>query len=169
MEYCVHCLPSLRKYHWDLHVDYYVGKLTSWLPRMPAEDLVWKLILKIGQLFGFIKIERNPDVRFIYNRSLIIFNEARARGIDIAVLKIAGLYKNEFQYTHRGRTRYFESIPLVASKNAHLIDNKYNFRNFLSVHGVPFAPGSQFTNLNKALSFVEKIGFPVVVKPSRGS
>ncbi len=169
MKYCQYCLPSLRRYHWDLHVDYYLGKLTGWLPRMPAEDLVWKLILKIGQLFGLVKIEREPDERFIYNRSLIIFNEARERGIDIAVLKIAGLYKNEFQYAHRGRTRYFESIPLVDSKNAHLIDNKYNFRNFLSGNGVPFAPGNQFTSLYKALDFAGQIGYPVVVKPSRGS
>ena len=115
------------------------------------------------------KFEKNPDKSKLLNRSLIFFNEAQKRGIDIRAVKVFGKYRNDFRFTHNKKNYHYEGIPLFSINSKFDMDHKLTARNLLLSYDVPMPRGGKFTNKQKALEFIKEIGFPVVVKPCSGS
>ena len=168
--YCQYCLPTKRKYHWNLHVDYYTERIRDFL-MLPASDSnwLWSGILNFFRLLGGVEFVKNPDETQIYNRSLVVFQEAQKRGIDIEAIKIFGGYKNEFRFKHKGRYYYFEANPLADIWHNWVIDHKAKFKALMQKHGIPVPEGRMFANKRKAMAYAQELGFPVVIKPATGS
>src|SRR3989344_7642039 len=177
-EYCLNCLPAKRRSHFDLHADYYFEKIRNfWFApfiflepkNWKNSDIVWSGLLNIFRLLGAVRFVRDPDEKEIYNRSLIIFREARKRGIEIEAIKIFGGYKNEFRYRIGGKYSYFETNPLANVWNSKAIDEKFQTKNILAANNVPVPLGHVFTSFRKARDYGLKLRFPLAVKPNAGS
>lgn len=73
-----------------------------------------------------------------------------------------------------GETLHFLSqytLPVIPQNYAHLIDNKKNFKSLLHHLGIPYLLESQCfapSDIENALLFANKIGFPVICKPVFG-
>ena len=176
--YCQYCLPTKRKSHWDLQVEYYMEKIRRTLLApvdlavdilMPNGDWLWEKILEFFGIFGLVKFVGDPPRTQIFNRSLIILDEAKKRGIEVEAIKIFGNFKNEYRFRLKnGSWRYFEANPL-ADEHRSLSDHKGGFKKLMEEHDVPVPEGHLFTRPRRASEFAKQIGFPVVVKPATGS
>src|SRR3989344_6891053 len=164
MEYCQHCLPAKRVSQWDLRADYYLGKIQRVLfPFRGNFDFLWGKILEIFGFFGLIEFVKDPRDADILNRSLIVFAEAKKRGIDIEIMKILGNYKNEFRFRHNGRWHYFEGVPFADMADHRLVDDKNRFKKLMMKNGIPVPTGAMFTSRSKAFNYAKTLGFPLVV------
>lgn len=177
-EYCQYCLPVKRRYHWDLKADYYMEIIRRSFLR-PVDfvasifdddsDWLWGKILEFFALFGAVKFVADPPREQIFNRSLIVLDEAKKRGIEVEAIKIFGDYKNEYRYRFAGKPwRYFEANPLADEKRS-LSDHKGRFKKLMLEHEVPVPEGQVFTSRKAGLRFADRLGYPVVVKPATGS
>lgn len=176
-DYCPHCYPTKRKYHKMLYWDYYFTKFFN-LVNFPVKllpqnsdfyHLVWKYFLKGLLFFKIATLDSGPDEKQFFNRSLIFFNEAKKRGIDIWAIKVFGKYNNEFRFKYNNKFYFYEEIPLTLKQNAYHLDDKIRIKNILNKNKEPVAAGKIFTNSQKAYNFGQTIGFPLVVKPNSGS
>jgi len=167
-KYCPYCLPAKRRTHKHFHIIYYL----SWLPSFDFKlniNKFWPLILQTLSIIKIVKFEANPNKEKLLNRSLIFFNEAQKRGIDIRVVKVFGKYRNDFRFTHNKKHYHYEGIPLFSINYKFDMDHKPTSRALLLENNIPMPKGNKFTNKQKALKFIEQIGFPVVIKPCSGS
>jgi len=147
-----------------------LDKLAGWI--VSDTDWLWEKILQFFALFKVVEFEKNPPPDQILNRSLIIFREAKARGIEIEAIKIAGSYKNEYRFRMpRGENkwRYFEGNPLVPGTRQETTDHKLYFKKLMREHEIPVPQGEMFTDMAEALNYASRLGYPVVVKPATGS
>lgn len=165
-----------------LQLDYYVSRffLSPFLlgqikkpnkgksKKLP-QNLGWGLILEMLALLRIVKFEKNPDENELYNRSLIFFQEAKKRGIDIRSVKCLSKCMNEFKFKYNGKNYYYEGIPLGLQEAPLNTDDKYKMKVELSKYGVPVAKGQLCRNLKQAKRFARKTGYPLVVKPNNGS
>ncbi len=139
---------------------------------MPKGDWLWEKILIFFSFFGLIKFVGDPPREQIFNRSLIILDEAKKRGIEVEAIKIFGNFKNEYRYRlpglRAGAWRYFEANPL-ADEHRSLSDHKGSFKKLMRKAGVPVPEGQLFTRQRRAIGYAEILGFPLVVKPATGS
>src|SRR3989344_3526350 len=177
-DYCPYCLPTKRRSHWDLQTEYYMEKIRRSFMR-PVEifaaalesemDWVWEKFLQFFAVFGLVRFVADPPREQIFNRSLIILDEARRRGIEIEAIKIGGNFKNEFRYRLEGKPwRYFEANPLADEKRG-VTDHKYQFKKLMQSQGIPVPEGEMFVSARLAVEYARELGFPVVVKPATGS
>ena len=132
-------------------------------------DWVWEKFLQFFAVFGLVRFVADPPREQILNRSLIILDEARRRGIEIEAIKIGGNFKNEFRYRLEGKPwRYFEANPLADEKRG-VTDHKYQFKKLMQSQGIPVPEGEMFVSARLAVEYARELGFPVVVKPATGS
>ncbi len=122
----------------------------------------------VVSLLGAVEFTARPDEERMLNRSLIIFREARKRGIRIEVMVMFGKITNEFRYQYRGRTYYYEAIPLVDGRNTD-IDHKGLVKDLYLKNSIPVAPGACFISKHRAYNFGKSLGYPLVVKPATGT
>lgn len=99
----------------------------------------------------------------------IIVNEARKRNIkveDICSGKVVKL-------SHKGHEEYlcWQFMSSTSSVAYEMANNKYLTKQVLKSAKISIATGDVFnkSQLEKALIFIKKIGFPVVVKPTNSS
>lgn len=117
-----------------------------------------------------IKLAREEAVQDtqaeIYNRTLVVAQEAKNRGLRINVVKVLGLTTHHFSIETPGGKRYFERLPLPFS-GAVLpidVDDKSQLKDLLLAHHLPTPKGEVFRDVDTALEYVRAhIGFPVVV------
>lgn len=165
MKFCKHCLPTKRTSHLSLHIEYYLEKIP--MPKTPV--FLDGLFMDFLSHLRIVKFEKNIQREKIYNRSLIFWDEALKRGLDISAVKVLGKYMNEFRLIYKGKHYFFEGTPLNIFSPSHPIDNKIKSKKILEKNGIPVAPGRVFTGFKGAKKYVLEIGFPVVVKPNSGS
>jgi cyanophycin synthetase len=179
-KHCEHCWPTRRKGHFLLHFGYYCERFFSAITRpfgflkrkksLNFQDYLWGLFLEFFALFGIVKFLDNPDESKIYNRSLIFFNEAKSRGLDIKSIMVLGKQMSEFRLCYEKKRYYFEGIPLtIIGKDRLEMDDKDYCKKILEKNDLPIAKGDCFTSKSKALDFGSELGFPLVVKPFDGS
>lgn len=136
---------------------------------MKDSDWLWEKILEFLAFFGAVRFVADPPREQIFNRSLIILDEAKKRGIVVEAIKILGKFKNEYRYKlPNGKWRYFEANPLADERRG-LMDHKYKFKKLMFEHGVPVPEGRMFVSQRLASEYARSLGFPVVVKPATGS
>jgi len=108
----------------------------------------------------------------IHNRSLVIAQAARKKGIIMKTLKLFGVKNtNFFSMVVNGKKLIFEGLPTLPIGHAQLLDfdNKFVFKKILSDNALPYAEGKSFYNSKAALRYARELGFPLVVKPCSGS
>ena len=180
-EYCEHCWPIKQRNHTTNHINYYIDKaMWNFCVLLGDSALKNKKIAKITEystgllfellsLLKIIKFIDNPDKTKLYNRSLIFFEEAQKRELNIKAIKLLGKYTNNFKFTHNGKRYYYDGIPLAMMHKNSDIDDKNKIKKLFDKNNIPIAHGNCFVNINKAIRFGLDLGFPLVVKPNNGS
>ena len=111
-KYCPDCWPTKRKSHDVLHIEYYIDryfisivkKMATILPkRKQKPEKLWGVFLEILSLFKIVKFIDSPDEKRLLNRSLIFFNEAKDRDIDIKAVKLFNNYIDEYKFIYNGK------------------------------------------------------------------
>ena len=179
-KFCPHCSSGGRRVtHSASHAHYYLEIITrpfSLLFRAVMGEkrdalykLVWDFALDALLLFRIARLRQDFDAVSFFNRSRIFLDEAHRRGIEIAAIEVCGRVTDEFRFVFHGKRYYYESIPLLARSLDPEIDDKYAVKKILQKHKIPVPEGRRFTSARKIFRYAKNIGYPLVVKPVRGS
>jgi len=104
--------------------------------------------------------------------ALMIWNEAKERGIVVEEFRLFGLPRNIFLATYpNGKRMAFEGIPLPQADIARVawMDNKAVLKKEFMKIGLPVAKGGSARTLKGALKIFRSITPPAIVKPYSGS
>ncbi len=106
------------------------------------------------------------------DRARAIWDEAIQRGIPMEQLLLFGYPIDSYRAHINSRWMYFESLPIPPLAEVQMYpwtDDKFLFKKLLQDHHIPVAQGKVATTLSHALSLLEELHMPVVVKPRIGS
>ena len=132
----------------------------------------------IGRIFtglGIVSPEKNFSLDAINPITAAFVRAGRKRGIEFTALKGPFGYIPYMRMKIGERVFEFEKLPRAEFKNksalAHCADDKWKVKQELRNAGFPFIPGQAFWWFQKpqALRWAQKSGYPVIVKPRRGS
>ncbi len=142
-------------------------KIYSFLKRAIFYNF-FRLLLLFG-IFKEVKIKKNSSQ--FHNRILVVVREAEKRNIPIKVIKFLGKNINFFSILINGKKDFFEGLPGLELDRVFKIDfdDKYKLKQVLKENNLPVPQGEKFYSKKKALKYIDKIEFPVVVKPRSGS
>lgn len=170
-KYCRHCLPQKRRNHFITRVGYYSDSIKSITFRASSkkQSQLWPVFVRLIGILGVAKFESQPDRRRLYNRSLIFFEEAKKRGIEIYNVKILGYNTNDYIFKVKNKTHYYEGNPINSvGKQNNILDDKYYLKKILKGK-FPIAKGQKLYSLSEANILARNVGYPLVVKPAFGS
>lgn len=168
-KYCRHCLPTKRKSHVGLHVEYYLDKFAVFDISFSRPEWFLSFLMLLKKV-GWVKLLSEPEINEIQNRSFIFFEEAKKRNLKIFAVQFFSKYINGFLLEHEEKKYYYERTPLdLLEKNEKNIDDKIKLKKALSKVSLPVAQGKKFRNTKKAFDYGKELGFPVIVKPVDGS
>ncbi len=173
--YCPDC-----EMHSAYHLSTWLEEITnSLLPRLHLSrkfnswfDLVFE---KVFLWIGLIKMRDDFLSSEIQMRSACFIDSARKRGVKFLAAKGPVGYTNHFCSKINGQEIRFESLPVaehVSKYDVSFVDCKQKTKKHLKKGNFPIADGKifWFWQKNKAIKFgINKIGFPLVVKPRSGS
>jgi cyanophycin synthetase len=177
-EYCAP-YPSNHLLNWvgdfyDLFINY---PLFSVVPQslMPffydiASFITDKVYINLFILLGFVHGEKNFPLEKMNPMSALFIERGRLRGIEFEVFLGPFGYLDDFRMRINGRERAVDCIP-IADYNSPVVDDKWKMKKILKKLGYPVAKGRFFWWFQKgaAIKFAEKLQYPVVVKPRKGS
>lgn len=162
--------------HLQTWLDEFVNHL---LPRVKlprkVEEFFDILLEKFFTFSGLTSLRSDFTRSDLQLRSTCFINEFRRRGGAIKALRGPAGYTNHFRAEIDGRVVRFESLPLadfVSKYDGRLVDDKEKTKLHLEKGHFPLAEGKSFWfwQKQKAMAFgMEKLGFPLVVKPRGGS
>lgn len=105
--------------------------------------------------------------------ALMLWNEAKERGIEIAEFRLFNLPRNIFVATYpNGRRIAFEGIPTPGSADLARVpwmDDKATLKEQFRALGLPVARGGAVSNLREAKKLFATLTPPVIAKPFSGS
>lgn len=136
-----------------------------------VEKVFIAVLIKVLVKLKIASIVQINEREQIYNRTLVVVDEAEKRGYTIKVVKIFNTYTDIFQLNLPNKSVFFYALPVLdfTENTAFDFDDKYKFKRFLKENGFPHATGESFKNVNSAINYGLKLGFPLVVKPCFGS
>lgn len=132
------------------------------------------IVVPILELFIFLTLakrvtEPDDDTQLL---ALMIWNEAKERGITVEEFRLFGLARNIFiaRYPNGKRIAY-EGIPLPSADSARVpwMDNKEILKREFTTLGLPVARGGAARSLSQAKQIMHTLTPPVIVKPYSGS
>ena len=135
------------------------------------ERLVTPMMCRFFVAIGLAKKVTEPDDDTML-LALMIWNEAKARGIDMWEFRLFNLPRNLFVATYPdGRTICFEGIPEPKGGNKRVwwMDNKAVLKQKFSKIGLPIASGGSTFSKAGARKIYDRLEPPVIVKPYAGS
>ncbi|OGL74375.1 hypothetical protein A3D73_00735 [Candidatus Uhrbacteria bacterium RIFCSPHIGHO2_02_FULL_60_44] len=173
---CADCWPVERTTHAHLYIEHYAFRLldaitkplTRYTTRARTEPRSGRTFDALARL-RIVRFLREPDESKLYNRSLIFFEEAKRRGIDIAAVTCMGRYVNEFRFRLGGRSYAYEGTPLNLWTSGVEMNDKGRVKTALQRAGIPVAEGRAFTGERAACAYGQALGLPLAVKPANGS
>jgi D-alanine-D-alanine ligase-like ATP-grasp enzyme len=186
-DYCPHCYPSKNNHFQektDSVLNYYVGDplaylFTSILPRKLFQLIggsITRTVIDLSQIFKHSEFTENINRSQFNNGILVIWDEAKRRGLEIYNIKFGNKHTQHFVLKLNGKKYYFDRNPiyLVTKKFHHFdeaikYDDKSFLKSFLIRHNLPCPKGRSFISVKNALSYGVELGFPLVVKPTISS
>lgn len=138
------------------------------------EQLLYRLLESTVHLFRLARYTEHYSRNEITPRMWYFFETLKGYGITPMLLEtrfgITPLWK-----IHVGKkTLRGSQLPCTPLHKKHIlstVNNKQRTKRFLEKHGFPVAQGSSFFVFNRKRihTYVDRIGFPVVVKPRNGT
>ncbi|MDB5264767.1 MAG: Cyanophycin synthetase [Parcubacteria group bacterium] len=104
--------------------------------------------------------------------ALMLWNEAKTRGIEVSEIRLFGLPRNIFlARLPNGRTICYEGIPMPPRDidRVEWMDNKAVLKDKFRKLGFPIAKGGTADSLKAALRIYKNVTPPVIAKPFSGS
>lgn len=182
---CPHCGPLAINHFasWlNSFIEHFVNqldkRLSGFWARMSsgfvgkAQDKFLLFFLAALQKAKIISLKTDFERHKIYNRTLVLLDEAKARGIKAGAVLFFGRYTNHFFAQIGGRKIFFEGLPLGKSSGKAekvFIDDKAELKKILRQYNLPFVEGKSFWRSKNAFDYGLELGFPLVVKPRCGS
>jgi D-alanine-D-alanine ligase-like ATP-grasp enzyme len=105
-------------------------------------------------------------------RSLVIWEEAEKRGIEMQGLVVYGKHVEHHRAKINNKWFHFESLPIPGKFEEEAyewMDDKWELKKFLKAHKVPVAFGESVSKLEDALKIFRKGRKPFITKPQLGS
>jgi cyanophycin synthetase len=106
-------------------------------------------------------------------RTRVLWEEAKARGIDMYEFRLFGIGHDIFVSNYKGESRFFDVLPRPKDYNPNglqWMDNKNEMKKHFKAAGdIPLAEGAITYSLNKALTIFRTLSKPVITKPNIGS
>ena len=171
---CEHCAPYEPRHfeNWlddvlALLIHPFFGRIT---PAPVAARFTDTAITNALVFFGIVRPERDFPLGKINPIAAIFIKRGRARGLAFEALRGPSGYLTFFRMGAGGRMRVIDRLP-GAGANTFLADDKWRVKRELLKSGYPVAPGRAFWwfERRRAARYAASLGFPVVVKPRRGS
>lgn len=129
-------------------------------------ELVWTFA-KTG-IWGINKDSKKAPTE----RSLVIWEEATKRGIEMEGLIVYGKYVEHHRAKINKQWFHFESLPIPGKfkEDAYeWMDDKWELKKFLSARKIPVPYGKSVSKLEDAIKIFEKGRKPFITKPQLGS
>ncbi len=175
---CPECSPTHQLNHRN---EWFGSVLNEWSERSIAAvvpDVVNRFLQRmvIGSMIGVMRTTRLLKEQsfqnhyHIHQRTRVIEQEARQRGMTVSVLTLFGQPTNLFTLRRGTTTHLFEGLPGLDPRTLITqIDDKQETRSVLQELGVPTPAGTSVASITTALAFAHQHGFPLVTKPRSGS
>ncbi|MBI2552625.1 hypothetical protein HYW17_04995 [Candidatus Uhrbacteria bacterium] len=174
--YCPACYPNKIRSHAGIRLqayldilfqDFFSKKAVAQLPRFPKWFSAAHFWYKLMEMLGVVRFTAQFDRTEHWPRSWAIIAEARTRRISIESIKLLGRVSTYYRVKFGGKRYYFDA---VASRflNFHLDDKAWTKKRLLQA-GFPASPGKVFWSAKHGRWFGKKLGFPLAVKPARGT
>ncbi|MCS6788980.1 MAG: hypothetical protein NZ484_00165 [Patescibacteria group bacterium] len=173
-EYCFDC-GHKKIVHFESWVDDFLSLLPPIKLSTKFVNFFDYLLEKIFLLFKLLKYEKIENVSQlnISLRSKLFINKLILENYSIFIGKSIFGYTNHFKIKNKDKEINFYGLPTPDQLNykINLIDHKDYIKKQLIKNNFPVPKGKifWFWQKNKALEYGKKIGFPLVVKPVRGS
>ena len=135
-----------------------INKVLEWL-KVP--------IFEVFRLLGIVKYVDVP-IKFWNERSQVIWEEAKARNIEIKQMVFLGRPIDVFKAKTLRGTILFKSLPrpmFMETESILWMDDKMT----LKKSGIPVARGGSFWNWKSVEEATKNLTFPLIVKPRLGS
>lgn len=106
----------------------------------------------------------------VHQRTLVVEEEAKKRGMSMLAYTFFGRNTNMFMLD-TGKVKHdFEGLPGIDPiAFTQDIDDKEAAKTLCRSLGVPVPEGKSFRHIEDALKFAHTVGYPLIVKPRRGS
>ncbi len=127
--------------------------------------------LSLFVALGLAKKQENPDDKTLL-LACCLWEEARARGINMWEWRLFGLARNIFVATYpNGKRITFEGIPVTPLEHERVwwMDDKARLKREFSKRELPVAAGSSARTEKEALAIYRSLSAPVILKPHSGS
>lgn len=141
-------------------------------PRMRIKnqifDLYLRFFIKVLELLKIVEWTSNIDLQNIEGLQFVVVDEARRRNLKIENLLKKGTHTRFFRIKKEKKYYYFESLPIGDSYNrvsSEAVSNKWFVKRVLQKAGLPTPDGKSISSFREAMDYIEKKGFPVVIKP----
>lgn len=146
------------------------------LPKLPkrVEDFFEGFLAAVFTVFGIAEFRADFTSRDVELRSFCFVQEMKQRGAVCYALKTAFGFTNHFKVRIGKKVFQFEMLPTAGFKSKYtnrIVDDKQLTKEFCKKSNFPVAEGQSFWfwQKQKAVQYVEELGFPLVVKPRGGS
>ena len=135
-------------------------------------ELLERLLLFIGSIFGVVSFNSADLDKALVGRSKIIWEEARRRNIPMEQLMLFGKPTDYYRARINGKTHYFNSLPVppkLLQVGYRWVDDKLRLAEELERAGIPAPRTRRIKTLAGAREAFEILRKPVIVKPEWGS
>lgn len=128
------------------------------------------LLFRGMKLLKLLKLEDFSDKLHIHQRTRVVQEEARKRGMNIQAYTFFGNVTNMFLLNTGTVQHEFEGLPGIDPiQTTRDIDDKEAAKQLCAELGVPVPQGKSFRSYEAALAFAHTVGYPLITKPRRGS
>ena len=172
MSKCVHCRPhEVSSLHLLEKLETVLWPIEKVLETVKPPHAPSGFFLKLLLASGLLAEEDARGYDGLSSRTKVVIEAAGKRGLEIKSVNLLGRSVNLFSALIKGRKIFFEGLPHVqiGRRVARDVDNKEQFAKLLTDNGLPHASSRTFMLTSRAAGYAQSIGFPVVVKPRRGS
>lgn len=174
--FCPACYPLKVRSHRNVYFEdfldifltrLYASGIKAQLPRFPTWLSLTYFWYRIMELLRIVRFTSEFEKKDHWPRSWAVIEEARRRGIQIESILILGRVSTYYRMKFGSKYYYFDSLP---SRFLHFrLDEKAYVKKKLLKAGFPASEGKLFWNVFPAMHYGKKLGFPLVVKPARGT